>query len=726
MAFKPSNRPSGKRKPFGKKSFGSSHSRDNPRHAPRDDRRDAPHRGARPSRPASRSASVPQESLLEVKVTGFTPDGEPFALPTNPRLAGDYPRIIIDPTQPVNVGDVLQVELTELTRGTFLANVIRKGAAPPERPLAGIFKAYGERFMPLRRDLNAIDFSVENAHGLKEGQVILAAVGRRPASGPTPVKMLEVLGDSIVGLESLVAINNHAIPHAFPPEVVTEAEALPAFTTLGAREDLRQLPIVTIDGADAKDFDDAVYAEQLRDGGFHIIVAIADVAFYIQPGTRLNEEALQRGNSVYFPDRVVPMLPERLSNDLCSLRPHEDRPVLAVHIHLNSRGDLLKYNFTRAVIHSAARLTYEQVQYALDGTPDTTTKPLLEPVIKPLYAAYKLLLSVREKRGAIDLDIPESKVVMNGTDIHTIDRRLRLDSHKLIEELMILANVTAGLALQTRGTPGLYRIHDRPTPEKLNTLSVLLENQGIPFKITAAPTPMQFQQLAKKLKSHTAAEVLMRSVLQTQQQARYSPDNIGHFGLALPTYAHFTSPIRRYSDLVVHRALISALRLADHGGWVESASQLHAWGDHLCITERRAQQAEWEARDRLTARFYSKEIGSTFEARVTSIQRFGVFVSIQNGIAEGLVPMRLLQEEKWHYDTNAQLLRAGRSGRTLRVGDTLVVKLHEADPIAARLTFTPVITTSAGNTVPEKPGHKKHFPPRSNKDFRKPFKPRRD
>lgn len=583
--------------------------------------------------------------------------------------------------------------------GTSRAEVSRR--ARPDRPERSLF--YGEvrlqggwtQVRLMNRELASLDVAVEDAGGftLEAGEIVRVRLLPRGGRGATPAVVVENLGRNPVGLASLVAIDNHNLPIAFPPEVVQAAEALPAFR-MGdgpARTDWRKLAIVTIDGADARDFDDAVWAEPgvgPLEGGYRIIVAIADVAHYVTPGSDLDVEARARGNSTYLPDRVLPMLPERLSNDLCSLRPREDRPVLGVEMEIDASGKLVRHRFHRAVIHSAARLTYEQVQAAMDGQPDEMTGPLAG-AIGNLRAAYEVLAAAKAARGAMDLDLPEAKVILDDKgEVSGVAGRPRLVSHRLIEELMILANVAAAEAISKTGVGGLYRIHDRPDKMKQMALKQALG----PLGFTVPPVegqPKHWAALAAQINGHPAAQSLLRLVLQSQQQARYSPDNIGHYGLALPLYAHFTSPIRRYSDLVVHRALIAALKLGE-GGDKATPERLADWGEHLALTERNSQYAEWEARDRLIAQYYDKLVAMSaekpvFDAVVMSVQPFGMFVAIEQ-VAEGLLPGRMLGDG-WQYYPTQMCWARRHSKQSLRPGSKVRVKLLEADRVAGRLTF---------------------------------------
>jgi ribonuclease R len=634
-----------------------------------------------------------QPHIFQVEVTVISKDGEPFALPVDKNLAGLYPRLLIDPTADVKVGDILTIEVVGEDAGVSFARVVQGPKAAPGAFtfLAMITETPPAPIQPFNRDLQGTDFFLPTKEKLTPGSVIRVTPGERPRRGPTPVTLVEDLGPTPEKLESLIAIDNHGIEVDFPPEAQEACEALSTFGAgdIGQREDLRALPIVTIDGADARDFDDAVFAEAWQQGGFHIVVAIADVAHYIQPESPLDRSAFSRGNSVYFPDRVVPMLPERLSNDLCSLRPHEDRPVLAVHLYIDDRGRLKKHTFTRAVIHSHARLTYEQAQAALDGQPDATTKPVLKRTLEPLQAAAKILLQARKNRHALDLDIPEPRVVLDDNgEPAGVENRERLFAHRLIEEMMILANVAAATALENKGQSCLYRIHPEPGREKMETLGKVLRQHSLKISGGKLPAQLDFERLIGKTRGHPAEEVLLRNILQAQQQAKYDPENVGHYGLALTRYAHFTSPIRRYSDLIVHRHLVEALALAGEGGFLADRKHLKKDGDHLNITERRAQQAEWEARDRLVARFYSNQVGQTFDGFVLNVLKFGCFVRVQ-GAAEGLLPVRLMADDHYFYNEKTLSLKGKRSGKQYRIGQRVKVKLISANRLDGKITFAP-------------------------------------
>ena len=637
---------------------------------------------------------------IRLNVTGKNEDGELLCEPVNENLKDDYPTIVLDTQSNADIGDVVIANLHPMNDGEFLATITQKEKKEEKEP-STIMGVYRERvngpnaFMALSKELSKIDFAVPNLpKGLKikDGAVVNVKAGKRPQFGPTPVEIIEVISDELKGTEIAIGIRNHELPHQFPDDMLAYTEKLKSISEedLKDREDIRHIPIVTIDGEDAKDFDDAVWAEPWESdkvkGGFHIIVAIADVAHYVKEGSPLDKEAFVRGNSVYFPGYVIPMLPEKLSNDLCSLRPHEDRPTMVCHMWIDADGKLKKHKFTRAVIHSHARLTYNQVQQALNGDVPEVVKPVMESTIAPLYMAFKALLKNRSKRGALDLDVPETVIMMDDAgEITTLEKRSRFESHQLIEEMMVLANVAAASELQTKGAPCLYRIHPEPSELKLDALKLSMKDFGL--RLEGNISPLAIQKTLNNARDENK-DALYMTVLRSLEQARYDPENVGHFGLALERYAHFTSPIRRYSDLIVHRSLIHNLRLAGFKQ-IEQPKNLINVADHLCITERRAQKAEWEVKDRLTVRYYSEYVGNKFKARITTLTKFGMFLSIDDGAAEGMMPYRFMNDDHYIYNEQKNSLFGKRTKRTIKVGHTMVVKLVEADAVTGRLTFAP-------------------------------------
>jgi ribonuclease R len=482
------------------------------------------------------------------------------------------------------------------------------------------------------------------------------------------------------------------IPHIFPTAVLKEAEAAQPLTLKG-REDWRSLPLVTIDPFDAKDHDDAVYAESDpspdNEGGFIITVAIADVAAYVSPHSVLDSEALIRGNSVYFPDQVVPMLPEHISNDLCSLKPKVERPALAVQMIIDAGGRKKSHHFHRIMMKSAAKLSYEQAQALFNGSPDEDTGPLLERVLKPLFEAYTCASLARDERAPLYLDLPERKIILNKAG--EVDRVLvpeRLEAHKLIEEFMIMANVAAAETLESLGSPLLYRAHDEPSVEKMRNLGEVLASIGLKLPKAGALQAALFNRILKAVEGGEHQAFVNEIVLRSQAQAEYTAENYGHFGLNLRKYAHFTSPIRRYADVIVHRALIAALKLGKDGLPKDTThAQLKEIGEQISNAERRAMAAERDTVDRLIAHHLAAHIGSTFNGRIAGVTRSGLFVKLDTTGADGFIPAATLGADYYAYDEARHALIGSRTGETYRLGDRVEVKLIAAAPIAGALTF---------------------------------------
>jgi len=639
---------------------------------------------------------LPRVGVIEV--TGLDLDGEVLAKPVvwKEEAAPPAIRVVQEAVAAaLGVGERALAELKPQDDGSYEARVIRTLAAAPDRVL-GIYRKIhdGGRVEPTdRRIKTEYRVSLAHAKGAEDGEIVLceALPGRR--LGLPEVRVVERIGDSRhPRAVSLIAITDHGIPVEFPEAAVAEAEAAQP-VGLAGRTDLLQVPLVTIDGADARDFDDAVFAEQdpKRPGFWHAVVAIADVGWYVRPGSALDRAAGRRGNSVYFPDRVVPMLPEALSNELCSLKPAVERACMAVHMTIDSEGRLVEHRFVRGLMRSAARLAYEQVQRARDGHPDETTRPLLEPVIVPLYGVFEVLDRARRKRGALDLDLPERRVVL-GEDgrVLRIEPRARLNSHKLIEELMILANVAAAETLERLRQPCMYRVHDAPDPAKLAALREFLRGigiQGLALAKGQVVRPQHFNEVLRRAADTPYAPLIHQLVLRSQAQAAYSPQNLGHFGLALRRYAHFTSPIRRYSDVLVHRALIAGLRLGEGGLPPVEPEQFAEAAAHISDTERRAAAAERDALSRYAALYLSDRVGGEFEGRVNGVTRAGLFVTLSETGADGLVPMRNLGDDFYVHDEAHHRLVGRRWGRSFTIGDSLRVRLAEANAVTGSLLF---------------------------------------
>jgi len=642
------------------------------------------------------SGRLPRVGVIEV--TGLDFDGEVLAKPVAWKEEAPPPEIrVVQETvaAALGVGERALAELKPLDDGSYEARVIRTLAAAPDR-VVGIYRRIhdGGRLEPTNRRIKT-EFRISLAHakGAQDGEIVLceAMPGRR--LGLPEARVVERIGDSThPRAVSLIAITDHGIPVEFPEAAVAEAEAARP-VDLEGRTDLRQIPLVTIDGADARDFDDAVFAEPdpKRPGFWHAVVAIADVGWYVQPGSALDKAAQRRGNSVYFPDRVVPMLPEALSNELCSLKPAVERACMAAHLTIDGEGRLVEHRFVRGLMRSAARLTYEQVQRAQDGNPDEVTGPLLKPVIAPLYEVFRLLDRARQKRGALELDLPERRVVL-GEDsrVLRIEARARLDSHKLIEELMILANVAAAETLERLRQPCMYRVHDAPDPAKLAALREFLRGIEIPGLALAKGQvirPHHFNAVLRAAAGTPYAPLINQLVLRSQAQAVYSPQNLGHFGLALRRYAHFTSPIRRYSDVLVHRALIAGLRLGEGGLPPVEPERFAEIAAHISDTERRAAAAERGAIERYAALYLVDRVGGEFAGRINGVTRAGLFVTLTETGADGLIPMRSLGDDFYVHDEARHRLVGRRWGRAFTMGDPLRVRLAEANAVTGSLLF---------------------------------------
>ena len=640
---------------------------------------------------------LPPVSVLQV----LAPDdlGDLFAKPLEWQGEGPAPRILFSAraTDPaVGQGDRILARLQEVEGEDhqYVARLIRKIGTNPRR-LLGIFRAGSEggRILPISKGADT-DWQVRpgDTHGAKDGELVEAEqAGPKSRMGAPRARIVTRLGDpGAARAVSLIAIHEYGIPDAFPDAVIDEADAAkPA--GLQGREDLRDMPLVTIDPSDARDHDDACYAhpdDDPKNKGGHVWVAIADVAHYVRPGSALDREAKKRGNSTYFPDRVVPMLPDRLSGDLCSLHEGVPRACLAVRMVIDAEGNKIGHEFVRGLMRSVASLNYEEVQAARDGTPNDKTGPLLEPVIAPLFAAYEALAADRKRRQPLDLDLPERRIELSEEgEVLSVGFKDRLDAHKLIEEFMVLANVAAAETLIAKRQPLLFRVHEEPSPEKLDALRETAAASGFTLAKGQVLHTSQLNRLLAQAEGTEFDELINMSTLRSMQQAYYNPENFGHFGLALKSYAHFTSPIRRYSDLIVHRALISAHGWGRDGLSLEEIETLDATAKHISETERRSMAAERDTADRYLAAYLSDRVGSSFTGRISGIARFGAFVKLDETGADGLLPMRAIGNEYFHFDANTQTLMGAESGLTIGIGDRVTVKLAEAVPVTGGLVL---------------------------------------
>lgn len=543
----------------------------------------------------------------------------------------------------------------------------------------------GLRFIPLQRKID-VAFQLENAVDFKPDKIGEVFQGTIVSMEPPLIHIDHVMGET--GDVSLLVAHMANLPMDFSEEALSIANR-GKVPVLGDREDLRNIPLITIDGKDARDFDDAVWAApdetSSNKGGWHLLVAIADVAHYVSPGTVLDQEAYLRGNSVYFPDRVIPMLPSVLSNGLCSLNPKEDRACVAVHIWIDKNGQKIRHRFCRGLMRSSARMTYEEVQRIYE-----TPKDAHHDFFKPLYGAFQSLKKARLARGTLEIDVPEPYLIFDEKGfVKNLVIRERLDSHRLIEEFMILANVAAAEELEAKKMPCMYRVHGEPNSEKLEEVRALLKRVKLQYE-GSLKTPQDLTRLLSFVEGTPYQTIVHELVLRSQSQALYQPTNIGHFGLNLTHYAHFTSPIRRYADVLVHRALLSTLGYKDDGLPLGSLKHFDEYGQHISTVERRAQGAEREAMDRYKTHFLSNRVGDIFDVYVTGITKAGLFVTIPEFNASGLVPLRLMQDDYYLYRENPTCLEGRRTRKKFGFGDPLKVRLLEADLTKGRLTFDPL------------------------------------
>ncbi|MEL1250290.1 ribonuclease R [Aurantiacibacter gilvus] len=671
-----------------------------------------------------RMGGVPKVTVLRVV---DIEDGEPIAIPETwqPDDATPPPRLrVIERKKQAALrkGDRILARTEEAGKG-WLAHPMRK-LPSTEGALLGIveFDRSGQAWLaPVDKKIRS-SARVSDVGQAEEGQLVLAEPAGRGRN--STVKVTEVLGDPLAPRSySLIAIHKYGIPFNFPDEVLDEAdEATRLALSEEQREDLRNVPIVAIDPADARDHDDAIWAEPDGKGGFRAIVAIADVSFYVRPDSKLDREARKRGNSVYFPDRVVPMLPEVLSADVCSLKEGEDRAAMACHLHIDAGGRVTDWRFTRALVRIAGNIAYEDAQAAIDAgdAPEN---------LRNLWDAWALLAKARADRDPLELELPERRVILDEQGkIAEIAVRERLDAHRVVEDFMIAANVAAAKALESKASPVVYRIHEPPTREKLIALREYFESIGKNLALGQVITPSLFNRMIKDIGDPSEKGLVMEAVLRSQTQAYYGPKNAGHFGLALGSYAHFTSPIRRYSDLLVHRALVDSFGLEQpkpkskaipaHSGLSDKdRDDLGKITDAISVTERRAMEAERDTIDRYVAAWLSARVGEVFKTRITGVQKFGFFATIVSLGGDGLVPISTLGREYFRYDEAAHALIGEDSGESYTVGDVLDLRLAEANPLTGALKFE--LPEGGGSQKVEPRGRRPERKPRTNKGPKK-------
>lgn len=586
----------------------------------------------------------------------------------------------------LGIGDRILARTEEVGNG-WIAHPMKKLARGEEQVLGVVHEEGGRLYLQGVEKKDRHSYPISERNGAEPGDLVLANKAGKPPR--IFAHVTERLGDPFAPRSfSLIAIHRHGIPNVFSDELLAEAERV-SKQPLGDREDLRHLPIVAIDPADARDHDDAVWAapddDPKNEGGWKAVVAIADVSFYVRPGSQLDREARKRGNSVYFPDRVVPMLPEILSAEVCSLKQGEDRAALACHLQVGKHGELKSWRFSRAVVSIAANIAYEDAQAAIDGKIE---HPLTDAALKPLWDCWRALGKARAKREPLDLDLPERRIVLDEMGrILSVAPRERLDAHKLIEDYMIAANVAAAKALEGKKAPVMYRDHEPPAREKLVALKEYLKTFDLEFALGQVIKPATFNRILERVGEADFRDEVMQQVLRTQTQAYYGPENAGHFGLSLGSYAHFTSPIRRYADLIVHRSLVEAYKLGPGGLTHEEAGSMDRIGESISQLERRAMEAERETIDRYVAAYLANHVGEVLEARITGVQNFGFFATIEGIGGDGLVPVRDLGTEYFRYDEASQQLIGEETGTSFALGQRLPLRLVEANPVSGALRY---------------------------------------
>ncbi len=671
-------------------------------------------------------------AVATLEVTGRDSNGDLLAQPLVwDRADGERPQILI-PTlarepgsdeQIIGVGDHVLARLKPIADAAsgqphYEGETIKKLPRDTRR-LVGIFRKAargGGSIDPVsRKELKSWSISNGDEGDAKDGDLVRFDFRSKGRFSTPQARVLETLGNPQDERKiSLIAIHAHGIPDDFPASVMRELDHLPPLD-MKSRTDLRGVDLLTIDPADARDHDDAVFAQADPDaqnkGGHVVIVAIADVAHYIRPGSKLDKEAQLRGNSVYFPDRVVPMLPEKISNDLCSLREGQDRPCLAVRMIFDQQGNKRTHTFMRAMMRSPAKLSYQEAQAAIDGRPSAKCEPLLETALRPLWAAYGALKAARDRREPLDLDLPERKIILDKEGrISGVVVPERLDAHRLIEEMMIQANVAAAETLESKKTPVAFRIHEPPSAEKLKGLRDFLETLDLKVPHAGELKPAAFNRILAKAKTMPVPELINEVVLRAQAQAEYNPQNAGHFGLHLARYAHFTSPIRRYADLLVHRALVRALKLGDGGLDDSEIPKFAEVCRAISDAERRAMAAERETVDRLIAHHLADRIGATFEGRIAGVTRSGLFVKLKDTGADGFIPVSTLGSDFFNHIEAAHALVGNRTGETYSLGDNVSVRLVEAIASAGALRFEMLSEGKRGTAAPMKGFRGKHIP----------------
>ncbi|MCH8685629.1 ribonuclease R [Sphingosinicellaceae bacterium A1X5R2] len=638
--------------------------------------------------------------VAAIKITKVTADGDIFGEPEVWEHPGRPPTVkIMERGRRANlgVGDRCVARIETRGDGRFRGHMLKRLERKVENVLGVVRKAGREWRLEVADKRLRAEFIIppDMLNEAENGELVLAEpMGRGRPLGLQPVKVIERLGDPFAPKSfSLIAIHQKGIPTEFSDAALAQAEAS-SRQPLGAREDLRHIPFLVIDPVDARDHDDAIWAEPDDDpknkDGWQLGVAIADVSYFVQPGSALDHDARERGNSVYFPDRVVPMLPHSLSSDACSLTSDADKAALVCLMTVSATGQIKSWRFTRALIRCAANLAYEQAQAAIDGHADEHTAPHTKGLWN-LWGGWGALKAARDIREPLDLDLPEKRVILDERGrIVEIRVRERFDAHRVIEDYMIAANVAAAKELEghhASGVTGVYRIHEPPTQEKLVSLKDYLETLEVNLALGQVVRPAVFNRILEVTKEEPFAEQIAEQVLRTQTQAYYGTESVGHFGLSLQSYAHFTSPIRRYADLMVHRGLVRALGLGEGGLTDEQVKHLASTAEHISMTERRAMEAERDTVDRYIAAYLSERIGEVFPGRVTGVAKFGLFVTIEGLGGDGLIPISTLGDERFHFDEASRRLEGGWSGASFFLGQKMPIRLVEANPVTGGMRF---------------------------------------
>ena len=686
-----------------------------------------------PGRAFHKMGGVPKVTVL--RVIDVDEAGRAWATPERWEAEGSPPKLRVMERKgggaALGVGDRI-LSRTEDGRDGWIAHPMKKLMKGSELVLGVVHQEGTNHWLRPVEKKERRELPISDLGEARIGDLVLAEKTGRPPR--LSARVDTILGDPFAPRSfSLIAIHKHNIPHKFGDNVIEEAERV-AKQDLGEREDLSHIPIVAIDPADARDHDDAIWAAEDEDpanaGGWKVIVAIADVSFYVRPHSALDKEARKRGNSVYFPDRVVPMLPETLSADICSLKQGEDRAALVCHLQVARDGQLKSWRFSRARVRIAANIAYEDAQAAIDATagqqrievasptcampeiesvePPPVVQELVEGTLNPLWACWRAMYEAREKRAPLELDLPERRVMLDEKGrITSVAPRERLDAHKLVEDYMIAANVAAAKALEAKKAPVMYRVHEPPGREKLVALKDYLKTFGIEFALGQVVRPGTFNHIIERVGEADFRPQVMEQILRTQTQAYYGPDNHGHFGLALGSYAHFTSPIRRYADLVVHRSLVRAYRLGEGGLSDTEAEAMEVTGELISNLERRAMEAERETLDRYVAAYLADHVGQLVKCRITGVQPFGFFATVEEFGGDGLVPVATMSHDYFRYDEASHSLTGDDSGEQYSLGQRLTLRLAEANPVSGGLRFElPNSSASAGRSGPKREGRR--------------------